>query len=443
MEPAPECLSGADCDKPEPKPSCAAGELTCDGECANPKLDNANCGACGNACAAGTECLGGSCVCSFGERCGDSCVDTTVDASHCGACGNACGNDARCEAGTCKPKVTDPCDVPGGVLWQDKRRFMFGMNYAWHHFGGDFGGIAAWEQPGIAANPAIPAEVADMAQHGVNVIRWWLWPSFRGDGVTFDESLTPTGLGGTALEDLEKALAIAEENDVYLMLTLFSFDGFAPDGESHGIFTPGLAPIAKDPSKRAALVNNVVRPFARAVAKSPLAHRVVSWDVMNEPEWAMTGPSKYCGDQAFDPMEGLEALTHDQMETFVADVTAGLHEESRAHVTVGSAAMKWKCAFSKVDLDFYQFHTYDWVNAYWPYTKGPKSYGLTDKPVVMGEFPIQGLSSADTAKLLDAYMANGYGGALAWSYSDTNYPWTDHKSEINAFAKREGCKVKY
>jgi len=41
---------------------CAVGLLSCDGVCADPSSDNANCGACGNACAEGLVCSGGSCV---------------------------------------------------------------------------------------------------------------------------------------------------------------------------------------------------------------------------------------------------------------------------------------------------------------------------------------------------------------------------------------------
>ena len=56
------------------------------------------------------------------------------------------------------------------------------------------------------------------------------------------------------------------------------------------------------------------------------------WDVINEPEWAMTGAGKYGSDEDFEPTAGLQAVTHDQMETFVADVITGLRAESSALV---------------------------------------------------------------------------------------------------------------
>src|SRR5262249_11424000 len=105
---------------------------------------------------------------------------------------------------------SDSCPRSGGVPRACQLRFVYGVNYAWHSFAGDFGGIPAWNQHGVSAEPAVATELATMAQSGVNVVRWWLWPDFRGDGVVFDGSDTPTGLGGTARADVERALELAD-----------------------------------------------------------------------------------------------------------------------------------------------------------------------------------------------------------------------------------------
>lgn len=53
--------------------------------------DSANCGVCGNACAAGEICWQGACGCPPGHTlCGNECVRLSDDAKNCGACGNAC-----------------------------------------------------------------------------------------------------------------------------------------------------------------------------------------------------------------------------------------------------------------------------------------------------------------------------------------------------------------
>jgi hypothetical protein len=68
----------------------------------NVGTDNANCGSCGNACAAGLTCVTGACRCPAGRiLCGGACVDAATSRSHCGACGVACGATQACTAGVC------------------------------------------------------------------------------------------------------------------------------------------------------------------------------------------------------------------------------------------------------------------------------------------------------------------------------------------------------
>jgi hypothetical protein len=350
------------------------------------------------------------------------------------------GSAATSGGGQC----ADACPHPSGIVWGCHKRFMHGVNYAWEVFAGDFGGISAWGKSGVAGNvDTVSNRLRDMAAHGVDVVRWWVWPDFRGDGVQFDESGIPTGLGPTALADLEMALQLANQHNLHLMLTLFSFDSFRPARNNSGIDVRGLKPIATDIARRAALVSQVVRPLARAAERSPYRDRLIAWDIINEPEWAMTGPSKYCRDEVLPADRDLEHLTHDQMETFVADVIAGLRAESRALVTVGGAAIKWRCAWSKVDIDFYQFHIYEWTDKWFPYDRTPASYGVTDKPVIMGEFPLKALKRASYSKLLDYWYANGWSGALGWAVTDDKFDWNGLKGAVGAFASRHACTTRY
>ncbi len=93
--------------------TCTTGFGDCDGNAANGceasvTADNANCGACGTACAAGQVCSAGACTTSCGAgltACGGSCVATATDTNHCGGCGRACGlanvGVPTCVAGVC------------------------------------------------------------------------------------------------------------------------------------------------------------------------------------------------------------------------------------------------------------------------------------------------------------------------------------------------------
>ncbi len=335
----------------------------------------------------------------------------------------------------------DDCPASSaGIKVGCKTRFMYGMNYAWHHFAGDFGGIAAWDQGGVAAESHTHREkLADMRAHGASVVRWWMMPEFRGEGVVFDASDTPVGLGEETQGDLEKALELAEQADVHLMLCLFSFDAFRQTRVESGVRIVGIRPIVTEAEKRAKLMDNVLRPLARAVEKSPYRHRMVAWDVINEPEWAIAGQSPY-GDPEYTPTDGLETVTHEQMETFVSDAIRTLRSESSALITIGGAAMKWSRAWKRTDIDFYTFHIYDWVNVYWPYNQSPADYRIDDRPVVMGEFPIAGLSTASVSTLLESWYSQGYAGAISWAYGDAT---ATELETMKAFADSKGCDVQY
>lgn len=342
---------------------------------------------------------------------------------------------------TMGPPCDDRCPAPnGGIEWDCQQRFAYGVNYAWHHFAGDFGGIPMWNQLGVSGQPElIGAELQQMRDAGVSVIRWWVLPDFRGAGVAFDGSGTPTGLSGTMVADLETALELAAQADVYLMPCLFSFDNFRPDHDLSGLMVRGIQPIVIDPARRAALMENVVRPIAQTVAAHTNADRVIAWDIINEPEWAMSGTSPY-GDMPYTPNPELQTVDHAQMETFVAETIAVLRQESDAMVTVGGAAMKWAKAWSQVDVDFYQFHIYDWVDQYWPYDMSPADYDVDDKPVVMGEFPLAGLASASYGQMLSAWWDLGYAGAMGWHFDEAT---PDQLDAIRAFAEQHACEASF
>lgn len=335
----------------------------------------------------------------------------------------------------------DGCDVPWGVPHLGRRRFMLGVNYPWYDFGSDFGGLAAWGTAGVAASaPQHAAALARMREHGAGVVRWWMFPDFRGDAVRFDDAGEPQGLAGTAIADIHEALALAEQADVYLELCLFSFDAFRPTVVVGGVKITGLSPIVRQPKLRGAFIERVVRPVARAAAESPYAHRLVAWDVMNEPEWAITGRNPY-GDPKYTTMEGLDAVEHGEMETFLAEVIQGLRQESRAKITVGSAGVKWARAWRRLDVDFYQVNWYDWLERWRPHDRPPSAYGLGDKPVVVGEFPAKGLGGFSLLSLTRDWYRAGYAGALGWAYREGM--GREELEQVKAFAGDHPCASTY
>lgn len=314
-----------------------------------------------------------------------------------------------------------------------KESFSYGINYAWKHYSGDFGGISPWVKQGVAADPApFEEELNDMAANGIEVIRWWVWPEFWTDAITFDANGSPNPLGQQAIDDALKALELVDNAGMRVMFCIFSFDGFRPTREKFGITMTGYHDIVVDDAKRAALMSNVVRPLIAALGKSPHLSALHSWDVINEPEWAMTGTNKYGGND-FEPNSELEPITHDQMEAFVGDTIKIMRDETPdIPVTIGSAAMKWMNAWNETDIDFYQPHIYDWVNDYWPYSSSPSELGFGDKPMIMGEYPVEGLDNADHETMLQSWFTNGYAGALGWDYRIT-HSTAENEAEKLAF----------
>lgn len=327
----------------------------------------------------------------------------------------------------------------GGVTANGETRFHYGINYAWASFGSDFGNPTR----GVAATRAQRLiSLMDMKAHGVDIVRWWVFPNFQGGGVTFDAASggAPTGLGGSTAADIAAALDIAAQAGVHIEFTLFSFDSFKINVSTTTVNPHNLAPLISDATLRAAVINNIIVPFAQQVNQSANKDRVSSWDVINEPEWAIAANPTDDADPAFTPQTTVTTVPYPVMRTFVSAVADALHANSNSPVTVGAAAVKWAKAWTGIG-DFYTFHMYDWVNQSYPYTRTLASYGVTDKPVVMGEFPIQGLPGIPYLTMVDTFYRLGYAGVLAWSFNDRNFPWAGNNLNVQTFATQHPCML--
>ncbi len=102
--------------------NCPGHFKTCGNVCVDIYTDPANCGACGNACAAGNVCSNGTCSqsCPVGETaCGASCRDLQTDNANCGACGMTCAPGLLCTAGMCGCPPGMPQCGPTVLLFSD------------------------------------------------------------------------------------------------------------------------------------------------------------------------------------------------------------------------------------------------------------------------------------------------------------------------------------
>jgi hypothetical protein len=341
--------------------------------------------------------------------------------------------------------MADECPMASGLELACKKRFALGMNYAWRNFGADFGGLKAWSVQGVSGAPdAFAADLTAMRAAGASLIRWWIFPDFRGDGVLFDASGDPTALSANAIADIQKALELTDKADLYLVPTILSFDGFAPTTTMDNVMIRGISDIVSSAERRAKLISNVIEPVAHAAATSPHAARLAGWDIINEPEWAIKATGQ--NGQDFTPNDKLSAVSLSDMKALINEAATVLKQESpNAFTSVGWAAAKWSWAFKDVMLDVNQPHIYGWVNKYWPYTQAPADLGYPAHPTIMGEFFLKPMPFDDAsdntsfANILDSFWTHGYAGAWPWQHFDqaANMPL------LKAFADSKGCPAKF
>lgn len=312
-----------------------------------------------------------------------------------------------------------------------------GVNYPWTTFQGkpnygcDFG-LNVWgSHAGVSAHvDDIRADFAEMADIGLDVVRWFVLTDGRG-GVSWDVENGPSGLADGFFDDMDAALEVATASGLRLCLVLFDYPWFQPRTDWPGITLPDWT---WTPDSFGRLVEVVVDPLLdRYGSRGPCAsigRAVHSFDVINEPDWITRGlaPDRW---RAFRPGSGPRPpLSRRDLRVFVGTIADRVHRASDALVTVGGArvasAREWEDP--AYQLDFVQVHSYPDVRDARRdrnlFAAGDPGLVLT-KPLVIGEFPANGDSQhpADhqpIAASLDDYLTlakrSGYLSAWPWSF---------------------------
>lgn len=271
------------------------------------------------------------------------------------------------------------------VTWQGREVYLHGANVPWYTWGCDFGCGAR----GGVSSPSVQRELRSgfqkLRDSGMHVARWWVFP---GDPwqIRTDDSGAPHSINPAVFQDMDAALALAEEYDLYYVFTLFS--------------SPTRLPRRwmADPDPRVRLADTLTPLFAR-YGDNP---RLLSWQVFNEPEWHI-----WNGEVPLEPVRQT-----------VAEIARAVHQHSGALVSVGAAHIGGLRFWTGLGLDYYTAHWYDPMKSRNDCalctTYGALQQALSlDGPVVIGEF-FAG-RSVDARQRFEAWYDQGYAGAWAWS----------------------------
>jgi hypothetical protein len=331
---------------------------------------------------------------------------------------------------------------PNTIPFNGKNYYINGINVPWNTFGTDVGTHYQWGP--LYSQSFFTAFFQACKSYGVNCVRLWIHCDGR-SSPEFGDNGGVTGLDTNFLSNFDDILRIARENNVMVMPCLWSFDMTKDFTGEAGKYAGKHADLIQDSVKTRSYINNALIPMVKHLAN---ACNLFAWEIINEPEWSISGPGTT-----------VQLVSAKEMVRFCAMIAEAIHANSSKMVTVGSACLKWhssrqgpaeanywsdssfKAAYDKPQafLDFYQIHYYDWMfNAEWGYdpfqaTKTP-AYWKLDKPTIVGESPAI-VGKYTVKQMVDNAYANGYAGIMPWSYNanDGYGTWDGCKNELKAF----------
>ena len=308
--------------------------------------------------------------------------------------------------------------VTGAQFTVNGERIYFnGVNTPWDHWN-DFGGASGWNNFDV---DFWDQEFAKLAAAGINSCRVWITCNGENDGFVYDNGRV-TGMTEQFWQDCDALLELANTHGIYIMASLLSFDHAKDEFAYHHLWRD----VFSDADAAQACIDHFILPFVDRYKDDPALYAV---DLCNEIEWIHES-----SDMGQLPWTGLQQ--------FVAMAAAAIHRsESPVLVTMGTASVKWNsdvfdgnywsdAALQSVVndpeafLDFYQLHYYDWMHPWFGAPNHDRSvadYQLTDRPVVVGEMPIDPIHfggdgvSMTLAESYEFMLAAGYQGHYPWS----------------------------
>ena len=293
--------------------------------------------------------------------------------------------------------------------------YMNGANAPWDKWN-DFGGSfdeSFWSN-----------HFATLKSNGINSVRIWI--SCNGLYININDYGEVQGPTDKFWQDLDKLFTIAENNAIYIISSLMSFDFFRDQGQKYWAWRK----IFDSDWNTDCVVNRYIVSF---VKRYKSYNSLWSIDLCNEPDWIYANSE--CGQISWYKLTQL----------FKKEVNA-IHQNTDVPATIGFAVVKYNNYKyntdygSEVGIDFNSPHFYKWETEWFglPFETSPKDFGLSDyKPAVIGEFPAYGLTgSVRNSKYMnpnDCYTNayyHGWNGIFAWTSNGA-----DTFGDLNKFSE--------
>lgn len=354
------------------------------------------------------------------------------------------------------------------VGYNNQKLFLSGSNLAWVSFASDLNSTNSKANANTIANWML-----QMHDNGGNAMRWWLHTDGTSSPVFSPNNLV-TGPGANTITDLKRVCDLAWEREIGLDLCLWSFDMLVKTKSASVINRNTL--LLTDTTYTNAYIKNCLKPMVQALKGHP---GILCWEIFNEPEgmsnefgWSHTNHVPMAVIQRFvnlcaaaiheiDPAAkvtngswafaassdvtlnknsadnelNIATMTYAEkknLENFVYQkygfqLTAEeiVNQFRKLAVTRKNyySDSQLQAAGGKTNgtLDFYSVHYYVGLGVNnSPFTH-PANFWSLDKPLVVAEFAASSTNDGVPKDVLYKYLyANGYAGALAWSWTDVN-----------------------
>ncbi len=333
------------------------------------------------------------------------------------------------------------------LSYNGENYYINGANIPWNSFGSDVGTHYQW---GALYDPIwFETMFTNCQTYGINCLRLWL----HCDGRTspeFDTNGNVTGLDANFFANLDDILIKANNHNIMIIISLWSFDMTKNYTSSAGMYAGLHADLISNIAKTNSYINNALIPMVQRYSNTC---NLLAWEVINEPEWSMAVAGGGTTEQT---------VTVQEMQRFVGMIAKAIHQNCSKMVTVGSASLKWnsdktnalatpcvgnfwknsqiQAAFNDPNayLDFYSIHYFDWM--YDPFVfdpfnlNYPYSYWLLDKPTIIGECKGNSIFHTPSQMISNACI-NQFAGTLFWSINanDGSGTFDDFKNQTKSF----------